>query len=100
MTIAYETVTPLPSETYGSRVVSIDYAHGPVVQVVQRIGTDWHPTPARHYAETLGQGTSPDQRLAIDYGQGWALDSADSLAHYAYAAGELAVYTSGLVDLR
>lgn len=94
-TILAETVTPLPSGTYGSRVVDLDYAHGPVVQVVQRVGDDWYPTPARHYAETLGQSV-PGARLSIDYGQGWALDSADSLAHHAYAAGALALYTSGL----
>ena len=93
-TITDETVTPLPSGTYGSRVVDLDYAHGPVVQVVQRIGEAWHPTPARHYAETLT--AAPSRLLAIDFGAGWHLSTADTAAHTAYAAGALALYTSGL----
>jgi hypothetical protein len=92
----YTDVTPLPSGRYGSRIVEHDTPRGdgPVVQVVQRIAGEWHGTPARHYAATI-LGTADVSRLAIDYGQGWALDEADTAAHRAYA--ERAVSASGTV---
>lgn len=101
----YTDVTPLPSGRYGSRIADPHGAtqtdtYGPVVQVVQRIGDEWHGTPARHYCRTLLDDRRPGV-LSIDYGQGWHLDETDTAAHLRYAEGalaeSLAVSASGTV---
>lgn len=87
-----ETVTPLPSGTYGSYTPARvqPYETRPVVQVAQLIRGDWYGTPARHYAESL----PASGRLSIDSGQGWALSPEDTAAHAAYGAALLTSTTA------
>jgi hypothetical protein len=82
---------PLPGGLYASRIAppSRFEPNGPVVQVLQSINGEWHPTPARHYASTLVEAP-PGSVLAIDFGQGWSLNLLESVAHRAFAAGVLA----------
>jgi hypothetical protein len=88
----------LPSGKYASYVpASAKFERGEAVVQVAMLSYEgeWHPTPARHLTATLlgldGYSSHPGKpftgRLAIDYGQGWILDEADTAAHVAFAAG-------------
>ncbi|TAM93796.1 MAG: hypothetical protein EPN43_00065 [Jatrophihabitans sp.] len=67
--------------------------HGPVVQVAQNVDGAWYPTPARYFTDTLIEGSSA--RLAIDYGQRWALDEADTAAFRQFARDVATVGCAG-----
>ena len=60
-----------------------DTAHGPVVQVAYAVDGTWYPTPARYFTDTLLE--DEPARLAIDYGQNWVMDTADTAALLQYA---------------
>lgn len=85
-------VTMAPSGRYGfyrPAPSRIEQPGRPVVQVAQAIargtGIEWHPTPARYYAETIATKDAGSP-LSIDHGQGWALSADDTAAFVAYAA--------------
>lgn len=76
-----------PSGKYGFAVPSITMKWeqpGAIIQVVQNIKGEWHPTPARYNLSTIAQmdGKAP---LAIDYGQAWSLTLEDTKAFIAFA---------------
>jgi hypothetical protein len=82
----------LPSGKYGVRLDTARTYVGPepvlhVVQLIRPATVDspaqWGATPGRWAAGTLAGHTGT--QLAIDYGQGWALDEVDTLALVAYA---------------
>lgn len=85
-------VTMAPSGRYGfyrPAPTRIEQPGRPAVQVAQAIargtGIEWHPTPARYYAETIATKDAGSP-LSIDHGQGWALSADDTAAFVAYAA--------------
>lgn len=84
-------VTPFPSGEYGAYVPPVmRYEKDdlrPTVQVAERVGDTWYPTPARYFAETVRNLQAP---LAIDFGQGWYLTLGDSRALARYARDLLA----------
>lgn len=80
-----------PSGQYGFYAPpSSGWEREPVVQVAQRIGATWAPTPARYYASTISR-LDPFGGLAIDSGTHWHLPAED-VGYFALYARE--VYTA------
>ena len=89
----------LPSQQYAAYIPQDRYSRqnaqdgGPIVQVAQRINGEWHGTPAQYYAKDASQPAREGQeapradRVWIDHGQRWGLDTSDTIVFRAFAAG-------------
>jgi hypothetical protein len=87
---------PLPSGRYAAYIPQDRYSRqnaseiGPIVQVAQLIDGHWHGTPAQYHAKTASVAATGERvvdRVVIDGGQRWMLDTADTAVFRAFAAG-------------